>query len=449
MLIDWLNKFFSFFNRTSPIIVITPRIGSLGDGAEEIYYGLSKARREGKRVLFLSHKEIPWKFRLPVSNRELLKIESPFAVDSNHFLPTFLEWLLTFFFTVSHYFYLFWRKYLTGRNQVLKLTPRNSRYRCPTIGIEYLWNPERTCLFSWNNIQEERWKKEYEEYLPVFMNLSKKKHAEVVRVNEMGIPLEDWFVCLHVREPGFKKNEPQHNLLRNANILNYLEGIKLITQKGGWVVRLGDPTMTPLPKMDHVIDYALSPMKNSLMDIYLMQECRFLIGTNSGPYDLARLLQKRELLINVSEWFYTWPIQKRGRMITKHFFSTLLGRFLSIQEMFEVSPDCLYHFETNIGAYKLYENTVDEIRDAVEEFLEEPANSSHSDLQIAANKARRNRVLNWIDGEYFISNYPQFSSVEQKYRIASKLALQGTLSDSFLKKYWLENKPFENVQRFS
>ena len=34
---------------------------------------------------------------------------------------------------------------------------------------------------------------------------------------------------------------------RNADIGNYLGAIKEITQRGGWVVRMGDPTMTKLP----------------------------------------------------------------------------------------------------------------------------------------------------------------------------------------------------------
>jgi hypothetical protein len=34
-----------------------------------------------------------------------------------------------------------------------------------------------------------------------------------------------------------------------------------ITQRGGWVIRLGDEAMLPLPDMNRVIDYPFSGLK--------------------------------------------------------------------------------------------------------------------------------------------------------------------------------------------
>ena len=62
----------------------------------------------------------------------------------------------------------------------------------------------------------------------------------------------DWFVAIHVRE-GSHRDQAR---LPNADIKSYLPMIKEIVSRGGHVVRMGSPLMTPLPKMNNVIDYA-------------------------------------------------------------------------------------------------------------------------------------------------------------------------------------------------
>ncbi|MDP6651393.1 MAG: TIGR04372 family glycosyltransferase [Gammaproteobacteria bacterium] len=61
---------------------------------------------------------------------------------------------------------------------------------------------------------------------------------------------------------------------------------KAITDAGGWVMRMGDSTMKPLPTMPQVIDYANSDMKSDWMDVFLCAQCRFVIGTSSGLFTL-------------------------------------------------------------------------------------------------------------------------------------------------------------------
>ncbi len=424
MLIDWINKLASLFNRKSSLIVVSPWTTAFGNLAEDMYYAWLRARREHKKVIFLSCKQIPWKFRLtPIANKELLNVGSSFSGKRHRFF-IFLEWCLTIFFTLSQTGYQFWRKYLDWRRPLPVFQPK---YVQPTMGRDGLWKN--------GGLNPPQWKEEYNEYLPVFLDPGKKKSMEIVRKQEMGIPLDDWFVCLHVREAGFR-NEPRYNLLRNASILNYIEGIKLITQRGGWVVRLGDKSMTPLPPMERVFDYALSPLKSQFMDLYLISECRFFIGTNSGPQDVARLFQKRELLLNVCEWLYSWPVRPRDRMITKHHFSTSMGRFLSVQETFEASLDCLYYFHVGRGTYELHENTSDEIRDAVQEFLDE--SSPPSPLQMIARETRNRQLHQWINEGCRIDGKPAFSTLERD-RLGSKLFFQGLVSSSFLDKNWLRN----------
>ncbi len=313
------------------------------------------------------------------------------------------------------------------------------KYILPTIGRKKLWTPEGVKEFSWSHFSKAQWIRDHKEYLPVFIDPKKKMRAESIRTSEFGIPLQDWFTCLHVREAGFR-NELKFNHLRNGTIASYIEGIKAITERGGWVVRLGDSSMTPLPPMEQVIDYAHSPFRSPLMDIYLMSECRYMIGTNSGPQDVTQLFQKRELLINVTEWLYTWPIREKDRLILKHVYSNTLNRRLSLEELFDSNFEALYYFHAGQGTYALQENSSEEIRDAIIEFLDESESVElkPTPLQVIAGKARESQIRRWLSDDIIIDGKSVFSVME-KYRIASSLSYLGTISHSFLERNWLWN----------
>lgn len=99
----------------------------------------------------------------------------------------------------------------------------------------------------------------------------------------VGFPRDAWFIALHVRE---STSIRYHSLLHdslNADIIDYMPAVNEIVRRGGWVVRLGDPTMKKLPPMQNVLDYCHSDIRSDWMDIYLLAKCRFLLGTSSGP----------------------------------------------------------------------------------------------------------------------------------------------------------------------
>ena len=102
-------------------------------------------------------------------------------------------------------------------------------------------------------------------------------------LRKMGVPNGAWFVSLHVRSPGFhKEGKLTHQAHRNADIESYIPAMQEIVRRGGWVIRLGDKSMPPLPKMPGVIDYALGKHKSPRMDVFLCGGCRFYIGVASG-----------------------------------------------------------------------------------------------------------------------------------------------------------------------
>ena len=108
-------------------------------------------------------------------------------------------------------------------------------------------------------------------------------------LGSLGMPEDAWFVSLHVRESGYRaEGVPwDYNAYRNSRIEDYVPAIRAITARGGWVVRIGDPSMTPLPPMERVIDYVHTEVRDDWMDLFCCSQCRFLIGTPSGPDSVA------------------------------------------------------------------------------------------------------------------------------------------------------------------
>ncbi|MEM1160473.1 MAG: TIGR04372 family glycosyltransferase [Pseudomonadota bacterium] len=119
------------------------------------------------------------------------------------------------------------------------------------------------------------------------------------RLQEMGVPTGAWFVCAHAREDGYSPRDESTHAHRNSSITTYRGAIEAIVAQGGWVVRVGDRTMTPLEPMPNVIDYAVSPYKADWMDIWLCANNRFFLGSNSGLSKLATVFNKPCALVNM------------------------------------------------------------------------------------------------------------------------------------------------------
>ncbi|MGY3451137.1 TIGR04372 family glycosyltransferase [Bradyrhizobium sp. USDA 4353] len=106
--------------------------------------------------------------------------------------------------------------------------------------------------------------------------------------DRFGMKPDDWYVCLHTRDAAhyfeFVGTGQTH---RNAPIETLLDAIRLITSRGGWVIKLGGPNSPKLPPMERTIDYALSEFRSDLMDIHLIRHARAFIGTTSGLTNVA------------------------------------------------------------------------------------------------------------------------------------------------------------------
>ena len=101
-----------------------------------------------------------------------------------------------------------------------------------------------------------------------------------------GVDENRWFACLHMRENLYhwrRAISPE----RNVDPLTYMPMIEhIIHEQGGQVVRVGDPTMTPLPPMDGLIDLSADP-ESFPVEVFAASRARYYIGSESGPVGFA------------------------------------------------------------------------------------------------------------------------------------------------------------------
>jgi putative glycosyltransferase (TIGR04372 family) len=187
------------------------------------------------------------------------------------------------------------------------------------------------------------------------------------------------FICIHAREGGYKKDFVNNPL--NVNIKNYIGAIAEICKRGILVFRLGDSSMTKLPKIHNLIDYPFVDYKSSEMDIFLIKNCKFIICMGSGPFTTARyLFQKKMLFVNHAQFVVNLPFHKNSLAIFKQPFSKSKQRYLSIKEFLltykDISNKCLVYEDI-----EMKENNEQEILESTLEMLDKNKNNLPTKLQ--------------------------------------------------------------------
>jgi putative glycosyltransferase (TIGR04372 family) len=188
---------------------------------------------------------------------------------------------------------------------------------------------------------------------------------------QLGMPKGAWFACLHVREGGYMRETPgSQEAFRNCDIFTYLPAVAEITRRGGWVVRIGDRSMKPLPPLPQVIDYVHSPAKSEWMDIFLSGACRFVLGSGSGMSTIAQLFGRP---IADTNWFPAGNHIWTGReiYIVKRYWSDTERRFLDWHEV--MTPPLALTYDARMltrTGIRVVDNTEEEIRELCLEMLD-------------------------------------------------------------------------------
>ncbi len=353
-------QFLNIINKFSRrFYFLTPHPYAIGNCSEEIYLGLIKAKEQNKRLFLIYLLDIPFIFRFNLTNKSIFLINSKYIYNPNKIIIIILRILLTLLYIPVRSSSLLLYKLYNVR--------LDESFSFPTIGKDDLFLPETSINdFQYNLISSDKWNEKYKYRFDILIqNLNKQQMLELVY--QLGIPPNAWFVCLHVRESGFR-NDKGRREYRNSNINSYIPAINHITSNGGWVVRMGDNSMSKLPKLKNVIDYPHTSSKSELMDLVLIKLCYFYIGCQSGIYDVAVLFNKPILLLNMYSWTFGSPMHYKDRGIIKHVYSKIENRFLSINEIYN-SDWSLQNINSIANQdYYFVDNTEQEILDAVREY---------------------------------------------------------------------------------
>ncbi len=137
-------------------------------------------------------------------------------------------------------------------------------------------------------------------------------------LERLGIPRGAWFVGLHIRERGFY-NDAVGNELNNCDVATYLPAIEEITRRGGWVVRLGDPSMSQVPTMERLFDYCHSEVRSDWMDVFLAASCRFFLGSGSGLYWVPLTFGVPAIITNAVPLGHGRPFTDRDLYLPKRY----------------------------------------------------------------------------------------------------------------------------------
>jgi putative glycosyltransferase (TIGR04372 family) len=414
---------------------LSPHVYAVGNCSEEIYYGLIKARLLKKKLIILYPFDILFIFRYKLTNSYLFSLESDYIYRPSMLILFFTRLLMTIIYGSLRMFSLFARKVFNAKIADL--------YQFPSIGRDDLFVIDE-CVksnFDFDLVAQFNWKDKFR-YNFNFIIGGRSGESIDLYISSIGIPNNARFVCIHVREGGFRDDIGRKDY-RNSDINNYILAMKEITSRGIWVVRMGDSTMKPLPKMKNVIDYPFSKFKSDFMDLYLIKHCYFFIACQSGIFDTAKLFNKPVLIINAYNWTFGGPFHRRDRGIIKHIYSVKEKHYLSTKELFSSRWE-VQNLYGSVNDYIFIENSKEEILDAVVEYLTclDGGLFIASDLQIKAQNYTKQQART-IFSNNRLAPYGVLNDHEEvitRYRIASQVVgVEGALCNSYLDKNWDNN----------
>ena len=190
-----------------------------------------------------------------------------------------------------------------------------------------------------------------------------------------GIPPDGRLVCVHAREAGYKVGQeiqdtkPQlgrDDRTRNARIESYFAAIDYLVERGYVVVRLGDPTMTPV-RRDGVVDLATSPSRTNLLEVYCLLRSAFIIAGESAYVNVVCLTNTPILLVNATEPISAYPVRAPGLFLPKGVVDRRDTRRLTSADLLTLEYQRQLR---DTRRYEYVDNSPQEILEATREMLE-------------------------------------------------------------------------------
>jgi|APSaa5957512535_1039671.scaffolds.fasta_scaffold74304_2 putative glycosyltransferase (TIGR04372 family) len=205
----------------------------------------------------------------------------------------------------------------------------------------------------------------YDKSLPHLFFTKEEEKIGASELLELGIPKDEKFICLTVRDSAYMPNLTYH-AYRDGDIQKYILAAEELASRGYYVIRMGAKVNEAIKSQNpRIIDYATNGSRSDFMDIFLGAKCTFCISTSTGFDAIPTIFRKPIVFITVPIG-YLYTFSKRFLSITKHHISTIDGHELTLDEIFNNN----LAFALSSDEYKnnevyLVDNSPEEIRDLV------------------------------------------------------------------------------------
>lgn len=195
-------------------------------------------------------------------------------------------------------------------------------------------------------------------------------------LERLGIPTGTRWVCIHNRD-GAYLNATQagwdwtYHDYRDFGVQSMQLAAEELASRGYYVLRMGSSTEHPLISSNpRVIDYANHLERNDFADVYLLGNCRFYLGSDSGIFAVSTIFKRPFAFINfpVPQPYYNLYYWNPTPFILKRVWHKKERRLLSLREIFELNlADAYTTAAFEAADVELICNTAEDICDLAKE----------------------------------------------------------------------------------
>lgn len=411
-LIEKLNN-----SKNHPYYYITPLVYAIGNASEQIM--ISSLKIKNKKIIILFPTIFKNFFKYEMCNKYLF---NSLKINSFQSGKSFMKIIVNLIMNIEFFFRKIKSQFFS---KIFKLK-KNEYDNFPHVGIH--------TIYKKNFIKET-----FDEIEPIdlsnlniSLNKEKKLICEKILDNKK-IPLNN-IICLHVRDSGFKKDF-NRKLYRNSNINNYLELIKYLIDKNYYVIRMGDHTSAKINFSNkNFLDYSRSEVNSRLMDLFLISECKFFVGNQSGIMDTAYMFNKPTLTTNMCEIFTCYPRKINDRGLFKKIKLKSHDTYLNLVDYIHMDYS-KHDAENEVFDFDFYENSPEELYDSIVEFekLHVLKEYTLSENQKKINEIIKKRFKASLYKEMLKSN-DTFIQLENSKAALWVNSFKGSFCKSYLKK---------------
>jgi putative glycosyltransferase (TIGR04372 family) len=181
------------------------------------------------------------------------------------------------------------------------------------------------------------------------------------KLSEIGFDYDKSFIVLHVRDEIYYKNKGYYdNQSKNAKIFNYIKTIQYLADNGYQVIQIGEKGTHKISYIKSFYDYANCNFKSELLDLFLISNCEFFIGTQSGPMQVAQIMGKPIYATNICAP-HNITFFNHDLLLIKKFKNKKTQKYLEFDEILNLNFGEVSDYGFDRKGLELEDNAPDEI----------------------------------------------------------------------------------------